>query len=383
MMAEAVDGGGRASRALRELRASAAGRPRRPPPAALSSTGAANRRVELLDPLGDGRWEAFVAQAPGAMVFHHRAWLELLRRVYGYPMTACCVLDASGTILAGAPLALVAGTLRRPRLACLPFSDHCATLPAPHEDPVLARELVVALDRVRLTLGVRAELRGPLAPHESAHVSARYHAHHIPLERDAGSVVRRFARRARLPRSDGLVVERRTDARALSEFYRLNVETCRREGMPAQPRKFILGLAHLFDRGLGFALLRRDGRRAVAGAVFLTFNGTMHYKYGASERHGPPDRPDDVLLAEAVRWGCEARMRTLDLGRTDIGCEHLRAFKLACGAEERVLAYHELGDAPRRRPGTARGRWVAPLISHSPAIVSRLVGETLCRHEGS
>lgn len=90
----------------REAPAGGAAARARPTEPARGATGAAGVRAELVDPLGDGRWESFVAETPAAGVFHHRAWLALLNRTFGFPMTACCLVDAAGTIRAGARTAL-------------------------------------------------------------------------------------------------------------------------------------------------------------------------------------------------------------------------------------------------------------------------------------
>lgn len=367
---------------------SAGGAParRRSSAPARAAAGATGVRAELLDPLVDGRWESFVAATPGAGVFHHRAWLALLNRSYGFPMTACCIVDASGTIRAGAPLALVTGGLRRARLTSVPLAHECAPLPAPEHDHALATKLVQGLDDVRRTMRMPAELRGPVAAHPSAHVSTRSHAHRIRLDPDPDEVVRRSGRQpqifedARRAKRDGLVIERRTDARALADFYRLRLETHRHHGLPTEPRRFILGLAHLFDRGLGCVMLLRDRSRAVAGAVLLCFNGRLVYGYGAADRAAPP-RPEDLLVLEAVRWGCHAGMPTLDLGRTALSDVGVREFKLSWGAEESVLAYHQLRDDPPPAPKQAGGSWTGLLIRRSPSIVSRLVGEWTYRYD--
>jgi hypothetical protein len=328
-------------------------------------------RAELVDPLDDGRWGAFVAQTPGATVFHHRAWLTLLRRTYGYPITACCLVDASGAIRAGAPLALVRGVARRPWLECLPLADHCPLLPGPDQDPALARELGLALDELRQAMRVRAEVRGAVAPVPAARVSARYYTHHIALGPDADRVLVRASRRSA---RRGLELERRTDARTLADFYGVHVAARRREGVPSPPRRFILGLAHLFDRGLGCVMLVRGRRgRAVAGAVVLCFNGTVLLRYGGAGAGAA----DELLRLEALQWGCYAGMRTLDLGRTACADGSERELKLAWGAEERELAYHELGDDAPVRSGRAPGAWAAPLIRHTPAFVGRAVGEAM------
>jgi hypothetical protein len=334
----------------------------------------------------DGRWEAFVARAPGAGVHHHRAWLDLLRGAFGYPLIACCVVDGAGRIRAGAPLALVPGGPRRRRLACVPFALRCGPLPRPDDDPTPAHELVVAIDELRRSLGVPAELRGPIAPHPSAHVVASHRTHQLSLEPDIEGVVARFRAGARIlpaardAASGGLVVERRTDARALADFYRLHQAACRRRGDPTHPRRFILGFAHLFDRGLGFVLLARDGERPVAGAVLTSFNRTLAYHYAAYAGDDAASPAPDLVLLAAIRWGCEAGMHTLDLGRGDAEDDSAREFKRSLGAEERLLAYLQLRDDPPPPPRRGRGGWAAPLIRHTPAIVSRLLGEALYPH---
>ena len=340
-------------------------------------------RAELVDPPVDGRWEAFVAASPGATVFHHRAWLSLLQRTYGCPITACCLVDASSKIRAGVPFALVRRGRRPARLTCLPLAASCSTLPSPDDDGELAGELTSAVDDLRRSLRAPVELRGPVGPHPSAWVSARYHAHRIALEPDADRVMLRCRRRAEIlrgaqrSREEGILAERRTDTRALADFYRVYVAERRRRGAPSLPRRFVLGLAHMFDHGLGFVLLVRAGEQTVAGAVLLSFNGALVYQLGAWAP-GATSAVMDLVLLEAVRWGCDAGMHTFDLGRTDLADTHLRDFNRAWGAKESVLAYHELRDEPpaRKRAG---GFWTGPLIRHSPSVVGRMLGEALCR----
>ncbi|HEY7074356.1 MAG TPA: GNAT family N-acetyltransferase [Solirubrobacteraceae bacterium] len=323
------------------------------------------RRPELVDPVEDGRWAAFVARAPGASVHHHRAWLELLRETFGCPVLACCLTDAAGTIQAGAPLALVPDGRGGRRLVCVPFATACGPLPSPQEDPVLAHELVLALDELRRRWGVPMELRGPIAAHPSAHASVSVRTHHVALAQvDAAAVV---------STGDGLCVERRTDARGLAELYRLRAADCRQLGRPAPRRRWLLGFAHLFDRGLGFVLLARDRSRTVGGALLTTFNGTVAYECGAPAPVHAPSPAHESLLRAAARWGRDAGMRTFELGRLEVPGYRLER---ELGAGEQRLDYRELrDDAP---PGQReRLTWAAPLIRHSPLIVTRALGEAV------
>jgi Acetyltransferase (GNAT) domain len=346
-----------------------------------------NERWALIDPITDARWPDFLSRAREAGPFHHAAWLELLARSYGYPMRACCLLDDAGAITAGLPVALVGGPLRKPRLAALPFSDHCAPLTT-GDDPALADELLGALDELRSELGMALEVRAPIGSRAGAQVVDSYWLHEIALEPDAEEVVQRFRRKSQILRGvrraerEGLTVERRTDAAALADFYGLHVGTRRRQGVPTQPKSFILRFADLFDLGLGFVMVVRDGDRPVAAAVFLAFNGRLIYKYGASDPAALGKRPNNLLFLDAIRWGCANGMQSIDLGRTDIGHESLREFKLSWGAEERTLEYHELADGERRPEGSGLARRAAPLIRRSPPVVSRLIGEALYRYAG-
>ncbi len=76
-------------------------------------------------------------------------------------------------------------------------------------------------------------------------------------------------------------------------------------------------------------------------------------------------------------------MDRLDLGRTDIGQESLRAFKLAWGAEEEELVYTHMGaEPPRAADRGVAGRALTAGLRRAPPIASRLVGEALYRHAG-
>jgi hypothetical protein len=306
--------------------------------------------VELVDPLSDGRWEAFVGCAPHARVFHHRSWLALLRRVYGFPIVACCVVDRSGVIRGGAPLALVRRTFRRPRLACLPLSDRCTPLPEPEDDAVMAERVLCAVDELRREISVDAEVRGKVAEHPSARVASRYRAHDVQLEPDVDRVLGRAhpeALATALHAERTMVVERRTDAAALSEFHMLLTATRRRGDAPAPARRLILGLAYLFDRGLGFALLARDDRGPAGGAIFLVFNQTLRHLYDATWSSPAGIEARHLLMLQGIRWGCEAGMETLDLGCTAFGEHDAREFNRAWGAEERIVEFTTL-DGPAR-----------------------------------
>ena len=337
---------------------------------------------ETVDPLVDPAWAELVEGDSDATIFHHPAWLRLLREQYRYPISGWCVAGAGGRLEAGLPVALVRSRLTGTRLISLPFSDACRPLAAPvpdREPGDFATAVAVERDRVGLSLEVRSDLTGT----PGAMIVPKYAEHRLTLEPDVGSVERRFAKsqvRRGIAKAirEGVTVERHEDRAALARFYTLHMDTRRRLGVPTQPRRFILRFSELFAAGLGFVLLARHRGRDIAGAVFLAAGSTLTYKYGASRREHLAVRPNHLVFMEAIRWGCEHGMRTLDFGRTDLDNEGLLAFKRSWGAVESPLAYTYLGRKPDTSDGLSR-RAMRTVIQHSPATVSRLVGEALYR----
>jgi CelD/BcsL family acetyltransferase involved in cellulose biosynthesis len=341
-------------------------------------------RVALVHPTVDPRWADFVARAHGATIFHHPAWLRLIHDRYRYPIAACCLLNPDGSVAAGLPVALVRNPVSGRHLVAFPFSDACPPLAAPADAAALGR----AVADLQREMGAPLEVRGPLTGAPEARGGGRYYQHLIPLTPDLGAVEANFRRSSvlrglRRAQREGLVAERRTDAGALDAFYVLHLATRSRQGVPTQPRSFIRNLRALFAEGLGFVLLVRRGEQVASAAVFLHHGQVLTYKYGASDRRALALRPNNLLFWEAIRWGCERGFGLLDLGRTDLGQEGLRSFKLGWGAEEQVLEYLHLGEkAPRTEDRGVAGRVLAAGLRRTPPLASRLVGELLYRYAG-
>lgn len=310
--------------------------------------------------------------------------MRLLHDQYRYAFSAVCVADPEGAILAGLPMATVATRLTRPRLVSLPFSDACGPLVG--DDGVVRGRLLsaiaAAVDSARVGLEIRGRVEG-LARAEIAH---RFWAHQLALPSDASLAVASFRpaiRRgvAKAARA-GLVAEWRSDVDALRAFYRLHLQTRRRQGVPTQPKQFVLRFADLFREGLGHVLLVRRDADVMAAGVFLVCNGTLTYKYGASDARHLDKRPNNLMMMQAIRWGCDRGCHTFDLGRTDLDNDGLRSFKRGWGAEESELSYTYVARSAPRGAGRLRKEVLEPAIRHGPPALGRIVGAALYRHVG-
>jgi CelD/BcsL family acetyltransferase involved in cellulose biosynthesis len=339
-----------------------------------------------VDPLVDPAWLDLLERSPGGTIFHHPAWLALIHQHYGFSISAWCLRGPDGALTAGIPIAMMHSRLTGPRLIAMPFSDSCPPLLDPSasvEMSAVAEGVSNACRQAALPL----EVRGPLPGGSDGVLVERYLQHQLALVPDVERVIEGFTKTHVLrgvakARREGVTIERRTDRDAIGRFYRLHTITRRYQGVPTQPRRFILGFSELFDAGLGFVMLARHQGRDVAAAVFLTGGNTLTYKFGASDRRFLSVRPNNLLFMEAIEWGCANGQRQLDFGRTDHDNPGLRAFKCGWGAVETPLEFTYFGGYdPDLGRGSAR-RAMSAVIRHAPPGFGRLIGETLYRHFG-
>ena len=336
-----------------------------------------------LSDASDPIWLAYVQGHPDATVFHHPVWLELVASAYGYRPMIVTLRDTRNSIVAGLPLVEIRSWLTGRRLISLPFTDYCPPLGRNASD---VTELASVLSDWRSSIGQPSlEIRGAMPRTYGFHTSQVAVRHLLTLEPDVERVSSRFRKSAsgkvRQAQRAGVEVTLSRSADGLSTFYRLHCLTRRRLGVPVQPKRFFEELwRSVIEREFGFVLLAHRAGQAIAGAVCLSWNRSLIYKYAASDPREMRSRPNNLICATAIEWGCRNGYRTLDFGKSELEHEGLRSFKSSWGAIEQPLEYSYLGAEPRRpQPGHVRGA-VSRVIRVSPPIVCRALGEVLYGH---
>jgi CelD/BcsL family acetyltransferase involved in cellulose biosynthesis len=297
----------------------------------------------------DSRWADFVATHPAATPFHHPDWTRLIAGCYGFRAFALAISDVTGAIRAGLPAVEVRHLRSGLKWVSLPYTDYCPPLVSQRQEE---EQLVAALQQASCAAGVRrVEIRAPIAGGSALGPTALRHV--LALDRDPAEVYAGFhrsqvQRNIRRAEREGLTVRRATRASDLVDtFYRLHLQTRRRQGVPVQPRRFFRLLWDTtITTGLGSVLIVETSAQPIAAAVFLAWNETVIYKFGASDASNWSLRPNHLLFWHAIRAACEQGCRWFDFGRTDIGQEGLRNFKLSWGAAEEPLVYRALGGSP-------------------------------------
>lgn len=333
----------------------------------------------------DGCWLNFIHSNPHASPFHHPAWIGLLSRSYGYKSLILAVMDSERRLNAGIPIMEINSALTGRRWVSMPFTDHCAPL---HHDAESLDQLMRAVVDIAWKRRIpHVQLRWAYPSHPSILRHSEFVFHQLRLAADETEVSARIKhkqfRQVKVAGERGVYIERGVDSSFIENFYRLHLQTRRRKGVPVQPRKFFRLLEQEILRpGFGFILLAFKDRQCVAGAVFLHWNKTIIYKYSASNEIGRQSLAMDLLLWNAITWACAHGFQWMDMGRTANEDEGLRNFKLRWGAEETPLVYSELPATTPRQTGSRLAPLMKSAITHSPAIVGKLIGELLYRHFG-
>jgi hypothetical protein len=355
-------------------------------------------RVRSIDPLTDGRWEAYVAGHPNALLYHYPGWLDVLERVYGYELVPLALEDNGGVLRGVLPLVRTRGLVTGRRLSSLPHTPVAGPL-ASDEDAkaALVRAAIEHAHAARSTrLQIKTESPGLEERVEGLSVVPWERTYVLDLPDDPRAL--RFGNsrnHARIKwsinkaRKHGVQVRDADADRDLSRWYRLYLETMRDHVVPPRPYRYFKAIWEVFrPRGMVRLLLAEQqghrNRTLVAGSLFLWSGSTAFYAFTGGSREHVHLRPNDVIQWAAIHDACRAGFRRYDLGEVDDDDPGLADFKRKWGAHPKLL-YRYYSPAPINaerhvmRSGRAR-RIAAAGWRRVPLRATAVVGDLLYRH---
>ena len=341
----------------------------------------------MVDPSGDPGWDQLLASHPATTVFHTTAWARVLSLSYGYHPLYFRAIDA-GKLAALLPFMEVRSCFTGTRGVSLPFTDECAPI---LPDGIGFEDAMAQVIPLAETRGWRTvEIRGRVSGMGNLPASAEYLCHDLDLTVGEESLLSRYRRNVRRnirkAEREGVSVSEDRTPEGVREFYHLNCLTRREHGLPPQPIRFFEHLReHVLEQGLGFLVMARHRKKAIAGALFLLFGGKAIFKFGASDLRYQAFRANNLVFRDAIRFLCWKGARTLSFGRTDFGHEGLRQFKLAWGTTETKYQYVKYDVRSKSylsgisiQPSTS---WKSTM-SKLPIPVLRIIGNVAYRHVG-
>jgi hypothetical protein len=341
--------------------------------------------MRQLDPRDDLAWDETIRSFSNATIFHGQAWARVLAQTYHFrPRYFASAIDSSPALL---PLMEASSPLTGRRGVSLPFTDECAILGADLKSKCAIFHHVVGEAR-RLDWKY-CEIRGGVNPFDSLAASTKFHGHQLSL--DGASSRELFARLApstrraiRKAENHGVDVEFDGTMSAMKLFYDLLCLTRRRHGNPPQPFRFFQNIQReIMASNQGCIALARSAGQVVAGAVFFHFGRHAVYKFGASDSDSWQVSPNNMVMWRAIERYAEGGFKVLNFGRTSLGNEGLRRFKLGWGTVEYPIDYfkfdtHSVGFRPLRRDNSTG--WHNRLFQAAPIPVLRGLGALFYRH---
>lgn len=329
-------------------------------------------------------WDAMALAHPRSSIFHSAAWAKTLQKTYGFEPVYYMAGEADGRS-ALLPLMEVDSWLTGRRGIALPFTDGCEPL---YSDSGAIRKLVAsALEFGKTRRWKSVEWRGGRELFGNAPASMAFHGHSVELEMDEERMFARLEgsvqRAIRKAEKNGVAVSVSQSLEAMKVFYNLHCLTRRKHGLPPQPFAFFQNIfEHLLSKKLGMVAVATWHERPIAASVCFQWGERAVYKYGASVEAFQHLRGVNAVMWEAMKWLARHGATTLDFGRTSLGNEGLRRFKLGWGASEQLIEYVKY-DLRKNRFVTetdpAAG-WHNRVFKLMPVRLSRLMGAMLYRH---
>jgi CelD/BcsL family acetyltransferase involved in cellulose biosynthesis len=277
-----------------------------------------------------------------------RAWLDLLRRRYGYEDTTLTTVDADQQVSGTLPLCTVNSPLTGRRLVSLPFTDVCPLLTVDEASAhqLLDRAVTLAQARHVRYLELRTGSNAVLAARDDFAASNLYVRSAVPLTRETETLfaeLRKSVRQqVRKAQRCGVTVRFAQTRDDIALYHRLHLRTrSRKHGMPAQSRRFFLDLWDTFaPAGMLHLLLAAYEGQPIAGMILVGEGDTIRYAYGASDERALHLAPNHLLLWAALCWAGKRGFSSLDMGRTALANAGLIEFKRGWGALEEPLPYY-------------------------------------------
>ena len=271
------------------------------------------------------------------------------------------------------------------RGVCLPFTDYCEPIVSDAEQ--FSKLFAAAVEFGKKQQWQYLEIRGGEFPNQEP--SEVHYGHTLDLTTGSKELFSNLRdstqRNIRKAEKENIAITLSATPEAVQSFCRLNAITRRDHGLPPQPRHFFRNVYdHILSKEMGFIVLASCNGAAIAANVYFCFGDQLIYKYGASDKAYQNLRANNLVMWEAIRWGCEHGYKSLCFGRTEPQNAGLRQFKAGWGAREHMIKYYRYDlrkDAFVKAPVIVRPIY-SKIFGKLPIPVLNLLGGFLYRHMG-
>jgi hypothetical protein len=347
-----------------------------------------------IDPLKDGRWDAFVERHPFGWLCHHSGWKRVLDKSFRHMKGHYLAIVDNGAIRAGLPLYEVRSWLFGHRLVSIPFATLSDPLVSSREDADVLLQESLALMRSRRTssLEIRTLSSGSLINNDSlsAHL---YHKHHyLTLDAPPDQLMKKFDRscvRQKISKAceSKLTLKVGTGEDDLKVFHKLHMLTRReRQGLPPKPYIFFKSLWDVFSptNNVSVLLCQLHGE-TIAGVMLFKFKNRVSIEIAGYDKKYLQLCPIHFLFWQSISIAHQEGYDILDFGSTPPSNTGLMDFKKRWGTAVTDLTNYYY---PRReakgcdRSESATYRVMQSIFRKAPDPIMLGIGRFFYRHLG-
>jgi len=301
------------------------------------------------EPTTVAAWARYVEQAPGASLFHHPDWCDVVARVFGHrPLH---LLATRGRQTVGVLPLMEVNSLIGGRLhISVPYGTYGGLLADDDEvvDALATQAVRVAHERRARVL----DLRSAVACVPGFESVSGYVGFARPLPQHPNDVPAFLPKRARAAArhardQDGVSIQH--DVRLAPTVWRLYCRSMRRLGSINYPYRFFAELLARLGEWAWVSVAWR-GVQPVAGTISFVFRDTiMPYILGADERIRC-DGAANLLYLSVMERAVRSGLRFFDYGRSRADNTGAVGFKKNQGFEPRPLGYQRYVPPGQRPP---------------------------------
>lgn len=333
------------------------------------------KRVSILTPSDEPAWQEYVNYHPYATIYHTLEWRDIIYNEYKFE-PVYLTAKTEGRVVGVLPMFLIKN-LRGRRFVSLPFSIYGG--PLGDTGPVVSALLARCIEMVDEGKANSVEIR-PFRQIDCAESLSFAHLAwgvgtimDLTVGQDAlwSSLAERFNVSKGTKKGLRFIL---TDGERLKEFYRLQLMTRKRLGLPTPS----LGYYESFFKGLPgmakLAIVEKDGK-AIAGDLFFTYKDDVLLALNVSDREYRYCKPNDFMIWSIAEWACKAGFKRLDHGPVSFEEKGLLHFKKKWGGET-VKASRYYYPSVAKKAAQTKGNYFFKAV---PEKIAGLAGHKVIR----
>jgi hypothetical protein len=305
------------------------------------------KRVTVIDPLEDSRWDAFVHTHPLGSIFHTSDWARVLLKTFSC-RPFYLALEDGDKITGGLPFMQINSLLTGNRLISLPRTSYCDPLAENGEDLTLLVDAAIKLRAERHSefLEIKTQKCATMSTDRKLKEYGHFKNQILCLAPGLDDIWKGFDRtciRQRISRAQKSGVKIRVGGgmEDLRGFYALHRQSTRKHAVPRRPFSFFRNMSEILGPKHTMLLVMAEvGTRLGSAAVFLKSKDSLIFEFLGNNYQLMDHSPVHLIVWEMIQYAIREGLRYFDFGLTPPDNVGLIKFKSRWGAEERVLKYY-------------------------------------------